>query len=110
MKGVIQLSESLDLPKGQHLWQAVTNHYQGIESQIIIFQQIAENPIEWVKNRIQELHGDLLLLAKNGEHIWPESIQSASLAARILEVMTGEDTPPKYRGEKWRNWDQNDET
>lgn len=113
MKGVIQLSESLDLQKGQHLWQAVTNHYQGIESQVIIFQKIAENPMEYAKNLIQGIHGDLLLMAKNGANIWTESIRSASMAARIMEVLTGEETPPKYEGQKWRRWDQhceNDET
>lgn len=30
-----------------------------------------------------------------------------------MEVLTGEETPPKYEGQKWRRWDQhceNDET
>jgi hypothetical protein len=109
MKGGIQLSESLDLLKGQRLWEAITNHFDGVESQVILFQQIAENPLEYTKTLVQGLHGDLLLMAKNGEHIWPESILSASMAARILEVLTGEETPPKYQGQKWRHWNQNDE-
>lgn len=103
------MSESLDFLKGRRLWEVITNHYQGVESQVILFQQIAENPIEYVKELIQGLHGDLLLLAKNGAKIWPESIRTASMAARIMEVVTGQETPRKYQGQKWSRWDWNDE-
>lgn len=103
------MSESLDLSKGRRLWGAITNHYDDVESQIILFQQIAENPLEYAKNLIQGIHGDLLLMAKDGMDIWPESILTASMAARIMEVLTGEETPPKYTGQKWRHRDQNDE-
>lgn len=105
MKGVIQLNIPLNLEMRRRLWEAVTNHYDCVDSRILLFQQISDNPIEWAKNRIQELHGDLLLMANNGAQVRPESIQSASMAARVLEVVTGEDVPRRYQGTKWRSWD-----
>lgn len=99
----------LDVQKGRRLWEVVCNHYDGAESQVILFQQIAENPLEYAKRLIQGLHGNLLLLAKNGADIWPASIRTASMAARIMEVITNEETPPKYQGQKWRHWDQRPE-
>lgn len=97
------------MQKDQLLWKAVTNHFEGLEMQIYMFERIAENPLEYAKRQIQGIHGDLLLLAKNKDDIWPESIRFASLAARIMEIMTGEETPPKYAGKKWRSWDDEDQ-
>ncbi len=94
-----------NLDQGQRLWQVLNDHYEELESKVYFFQQITENPIEYVKMLAQGLHGDLLMFKKEGLDIWPKSIQSASMAARILEIITGDDTPPKYQGSKWRSWD-----
>lgn len=110
MRGVIKLNKSSDLDKGKRLWEVLNNHYDGIESKIYFFYQITENPLDYVKMLVQGLHTDLLLPKKDGQDIWPESIRSASMAARILEVITGEDVPRRYQGTKWSNWDEIDES
>jgi len=95
--------------KEQLLWQAVANHYDGLESNIYLYEKFAENPLQEAKKIMQIVHGDLLYLIKSGVDIWPETIRDASMAARILETVHGEEVPPLYRGHKWRSLCENDE-
>lgn len=91
--------------KGQRIFQAVTNHFEGSISLTFFHNQIINDPLEYVKDIVQATHADLLFLKKQNKPIWEETIRDISLAARILEIMTEEETPVRYQGEKWREHD-----
>lgn len=96
------MQDQIDQDKGKRLWEVIATHFQGIESQTIIFDGVAYDPLKYAMRQAQGIHTDLLLMKKNGIPVWEESILHASLVGRVLEVLAGEETPKRYEGEKWR--------